>query len=133
MSITIKNGGSVRLSTIHQYSTYGGLLAGLPNEELNKAIVERSVREANQRLFQSDGNIKVTLVEPVIGKQEVNIGEERKFSYPCLPGYVTTILLEDMDHHGIVVLFTNKIANYDEISKSVSNLDWTEISEEFCW
>lgn len=108
-------------------------MAGFPNDNLNKAIIKGAIKEANKCLFGNENNIKATLVPLVILKQEVTLGENKMLSYPCLPGCVTTILLDDMDRRAVVVFLNNNIADHSEIVKALKDLDWMEILEYFSW
>lgn len=133
MSIKITNGSGVKIAMLHQFTPYAGLMAGLPNDKMNNAIVKSAVEQASTYLFRSKNDIKVTLVEPIITKNEVNLGEGKNISYSCLPRCATVIFLDDRDRHAIVVLFNNNLADHNEIEQALKDLDWKEISEEYSW
>lgn len=132
MSIEMQNGRNLRISMLLQHGTYTGLLAGHPTKDMNDAIIENALKDANRRLFASDNqNIKVTMVTPKIEECESKYGTNRIVSYPVLPGVITTVLIENFDEHAVVVMFNDEIANQSEIQNKLRDLDWKQISESY--
>ena len=145
----MKNGSLIRITRLHQIATYEGLMAGYPNKQMNMAIIDNAIKNASHHLTFSY-IIKATLVTPEITEYEFpqkKYEEENKTlqqikkiiqpqipeTYPVLPGFITTVYLNDMDRHAIVVLFTQNLADMKEIKEELKSLDWKEISENYCW
>ncbi|MDD5392542.1 MAG: hypothetical protein PHE17_05945 [Thiothrix sp.] len=61
MQIELNNQRKIRLTRLHQYYTYGGLLLGQPNAETNQRNIEQSCEYA-PKLLNCD---KIHLIEPV--------------------------------------------------------------------
>lgn len=95
--ITLSDGREIRLDTYYQSPTYGGLLAGLPNERRNQEMVDEAVKFAGENHLLSCG-APVALIPPKIehratgisGKQ-AKIWSERTGSNVTLPLYYPTL------------------------------------------
>lgn len=136
MELKFKGDQSASIEIIRQSSVYSGMLAGVPSEKMNLRIIERAVEEANYKLFSSDvRKVKVALVNPIVEIHENDLGNGKIVKYPVLPSYLNIILAVDIfnERQAVIVLFTKEIVNMQEILDKVKDLNWTEISETFCW
>ncbi len=61
MQITLKDGRQIKLLGLHQYTTYGGVLAGLPGEKMNRGLMDDALAAARTRLF---GERPAVVLEP---------------------------------------------------------------------
>jgi hypothetical protein len=87
IKIELITGRTIALDHIFQYRTYGGLVEGEPNEEMNNSIIEQALRYAQEKLWV---RTHPYLIEPVV----CQIPSNRTFlpshpaSYPALPDVV---------------------------------------------
>ena len=110
-------------------TTYGGLLEGSPNRDLNKLLVARA-RVEMQPLW---GERTTHLIQPAI------IEDAR---YPCLPSYYLSVwLISDEEILGsscgselVVVWFRGKFDDLPlsaVIAEAVKDLPWKSLASDF--
>ena len=51
--ITLDSGIEIRLDCLFQYTTYGGLLEGLPTRQLNAKLIQRALTYASEKLWMN--------------------------------------------------------------------------------
>ena len=147
-------GREIGLGSLHQYWTYGGLLAGRPDERMNSSIVERTLKTAREHPLLSAG-APVALIAPKIehaptglkpGGIEVirrrtgsNVGH---LYYPRLPaatciGYFLSGELksrtEDFGSRLCIVWFQPKFAlPIDQnVEREIQRVAWEELAEGY--
>ena len=128
MTITDKNNIKILVDSYFTYRTYGGLIAGLPNRDINKTIIKEMPKNVSRAL----GNTKIHLIEPKI--------EVKAPSRVYMPRTINAVLLMskpfNSSYYGsalILVWFTKTIPNdlHKEISEQVSNFNWINLAEEY--
>lgn len=116
----------VIISELHQRAVYDGMLAGVPNKDVNDSIINAALENTKDifRIINSD--IKTNLIEP---ERQVVTNQTIGITYETLPTYVTHIYMHTIDRRAVFVLFTNEIGIPDtSIFKTIS---WFKNSEEF--
>lgn len=71
VSIRLIDGTEIVLDQLFQYHTYAGLLAGLPDEEMNRRRIEEALRHAKERLLSATAP---KLIEPEIEHAPTHVG-----------------------------------------------------------
>ena len=86
-SLIIENNKEVTIKSIKQWHTYGGLLEGVPTDEMNENIIDRTKKEAKEFL----GMDEIYLIEPK--QKPIDFDGKYPFGNPAsLPG--VTCLVE---------------------------------------
>ena len=109
---------------IHQYAEHAGMLAGLPNEELNNAFILQA-RQDVQEIIEDEG--QVASIAPMITMQTSGI------SHPSLPAYATTLVLDHGGSHLAVACFSDELGLDEACLNAVKSIDWKSLSTEINW
>ena len=85
MKIELNSGREIFLDSIYQYHTYGGLLAGYPNKEMNNRYIKNDMKSALEKM-----NAEVTyLVPPSLIEMEINERARREYKDAIRIPYIT--------------------------------------------
>lgn len=131
MDIVLNDGAVVGCFLMLQSRTYDGLLAGVPNKDVNDTVIAQAIDSAAD-LLHSDCE-KVVLIEPKINEGSYNGRNGMVVRYPVLPAIMCMSLFADMDKQLIVVFFQDEMGNLDSnIIEEIKKIDWNSSAEEYC-
>ncbi len=75
----LNSGRTLKLDSIFQYHTYGGLIEGVPDAEMNKKTVAKALEYAAEKLQGPPHRTPPYLIEPIVCKRPY-------YPSPGLPG-----------------------------------------------
>lgn len=140
MSLEIEfKGKTARVRSLHQWSTYEGLLEGVPTDKLNKRILE-NIRSKAVELTSVPN---CYLVEPTA--TPIDLGRKYPFGEPMsFPGIVCVAGLKAMgtsnpDVGGIseltLIYFQDAFSPPidDNVLNELKNVDWFAHAEDISW
>ncbi len=131
MDIILNDGTSVGCFLMLQSRTYDGLLAGVPNKDVNDLVIARTLDSAAD-LLHSDCE-KVVLIEPKINEGSYSGRSGMVVRYPVLPAIMCISLFADMDKQLIVISFQDEMGNIDSnVVEEIKKIDWDSSAEEYC-
>lgn len=127
-------GSTVYLDDFHYSRTYGGLLEGSPNAEMNARIVKRAM----ERMEPIWGKRKTHLIPPEIDHSDPQ--------HPSLPSTELTAWLtcnEPNDSHFdgselVLIWYVDdgefELSSIHEVtSRALKQINWSELAEDFHW
>ena len=132
--IDLNCGRSVYLSAFHYSRTYGGLLEGSPNEELNNEIIQHAL----SRMEWVWGKRKTHLIAP-----RVNTEDSERPSLPSteLTAWLTCNEPVDKRYMGSELVLVWYVDDkefesskvQDLTSAALKKIDWKELAADFDW
>lgn len=140
--IRLDGGRSIRLSRLHQYATYAGLLAGLPDEEMNRRRIQDASDFARETLrfigFPRLIPPRVTVKEfPARGASEARTGHFLP-GITCIGEFVSSPPARDpgMLLSSVTLVwhqddFAPPIA--DDVLEEIRRLEWDAMAEDWIW
>lgn len=128
--LTLDCGRQVWLDSFDYSPTYGGLLEGLPNAEINSRIIEQALANG------SWGLRKTHLIPPEVDIRDPN--------HPTLPPALLRAWLwcgepidpRFMGSHLVVVWFDRECLDEpiaDVVFRAVRRLPWDQLADDFNW
>ena len=132
--IDLKCGRFVYISDFHYSRTYGGLLEGSPNEEMNNRIIQHAL----SRMDSIWGKRRTHLIPP-----EVDTTEPK---HPSLPSTELTAWItcnepvndQFMGSELVLVWYIDdekfEVSSIRDVTAEVLNaINWSELAEDFDW
>jgi len=139
LKIELNSGREIFLDSICQDHTYGGLLAGYPNKELN----DRYVKDAMESALEKMNAEVVYLVPPPLLEMEIN-ERARKYrkdairipSITCYGQFESSVIKGDEDNHAswlTIVWYQDDFAlPIDEsVLEHIKTIDWDDVAEGY--
>lgn len=140
--IRVACGRTIRLSSLHQYATYAGLLAGLPDEAMNRRRIQEAIDYARGTLrFIGHPRLippQVTVRErPARGNAEARIGHFLP-AITCIGEFVSSPPARDP---GMLVSSVTLVWHQDNFAlpiadnalEEIRRLEWDAMAEDWSW
>lgn len=129
----------MRLRKLIQVETYAGLMAGLPNTEMNNRILDRAYTSALDYLgIKSDvekSNMKTYLQKPVFITPDRTTQQLGGRVKELLPPYFTIAIYGGRSGKVLIIMYTHTIAEIKEINDLIAsnNIDLESLATEVVW
>ena len=127
MIIAEQGNFKIHFNSFKCYKTYGGLIAGLPNDRINNILIENMYESVERAL----GVCKIHLIEPKVVIRK---------NMPYLPRYINAVRLHSGAMHKnadgsilIIVWFSDTVpSDLLQVSTNVANtINWVELADDF--
>ena len=139
MKIILNSGREIFLDRICQSHTYGGLLCGYPNKEMN----ERSIKNAMESALEKMNSKATYLVPPPL--TEVEVDKRVKEHYPdairipyitCYGQFESSVIKGDADNDAsflTIVWYQDDFALPIDASvlEHIKTIDWDDVAEGY--
>ncbi|CAA6799779.1 MAG: TIGR02996 domain-containing protein [uncultured Sulfurovum sp.] len=139
MNIKLNSGREIYLESIWQHQTYGGLLCGVPNEEMNKEYIEDNMNYALEKM-----NAECTYLVPPVSLELDNIDKKIKrykdaIRLPyitCFAQFESSVLTGDESNNGswlTIVWYQDDFPMPidDAVLEHIKSIDWESKAEGF--
>jgi hypothetical protein len=158
MNITLNSGREIRLARLEQWRTYAGVLAGMPNREMNGRVIEDARAQALQHGLQGAAPVllppRVIPIEPRPHSAEYlrrtgltaeqSAARDQQRHYEQLPAVVCVAVFDsdglnkpDAEPMSSLTLFWFQdefaLPVDAEVLAQIQALDWETLATEWCW
>lgn len=140
--IRLADGRSIRLSRLHQYATYAGLLAGIPDEAMNRRRIQEAIDYTRETLrFVGHPRLippRVTVKEfPARGGSEARTGHFLP-AVTCIGEFVSSPPARDP---GMLLSSASLVWHQDDFAlpiaenvlEEIRGLEWDAMAEDWSW